>query len=478
MRRPFCLTASCDALPLSHALCIGCGKGVAIMWEVAVAFLTDNAVALGGGAAVLAIIETTVSPFRNLARRFRKPEPVVIANPEAFLPKAVTAPQGIQMDVDTFTALQSKLRDDARAELSTAHGAERRQLEEKIEALNARLANPDEALAQQHAIILDLEAKLARRGNDLGGDNVATAKAALEAGDFTAARALFETLAARTAPDVHAHADASFALGQIAEAEVRWGDAADHFTKAARMNPTFETLVKSGHYLWRAGRHAEAIVQEEQLVTLARKEFGPEEQRTAVAINNLAGSYCSSRQFVKAEPLFREALEIARKTIGVVHPSYATHVNNLAVLLKETGRPFDAEPLFREALEIDRNTLGKAHPNYAVDLNNLASLLQDTERLAEAEPLYREALEIGRDTVGTAHPDFATRLSNLAGLLELTGQLAEAESLYRMAVVINRKALGNGHPATRVVAGNFIDLLTNTSGDPAEIAELSAILIA
>ncbi len=129
------------------------------MWAVVVAFLTDDAVVLGGGAAILAILETTLAPFRTFARRFRKPEQVVIANPEAFLPKSAPAPHGIQMDVETFTALQSKQRDAARAELAMAHGAERQRLEDKIAALNARLANPDEALAQLHAIILDLEAK-------------------------------------------------------------------------------------------------------------------------------------------------------------------------------------------------------------------------------------------------------------------------------------------------------------------------------
>ncbi len=448
------------------------------MWAVVAAFLTDNAEVLGGGAALLSSIEILFSPFRALARRFRKPEQVVIANPEAFLPKSAAAAHGIQMDVETFTALQSKLRDDARAELALSNGAERQLLEDKIATLNARLANPDEALAQQHAIILDLEAKLARRGNELGGDEVATAKAMLEAGDFTAARALFETLAARTAPDVQAHADASFALGQIAEAEVRWGDAADHFTKAARLKPTFETLAQSGNYLARAGRYAEAVVQEEQVVTLARKEFGPDDPNTATALNNLATSYRSAGDFERAEPLYREALEIGSTTIGPAHPDYATRLNNLASLLFATGQWDKAEPLFREALEIDRNTIGADHPDYAIHMNNLAGLLQTKGEWAEAELLYRKALKINRNTVGAAHPDYAGVLNNLAGLLQATERLDDAEPLYREAVIVLRKALGDKHPDTQMAARNFLDLLHNTNGDPAEIADLTALLSA
>ena len=109
------------------------------MWAVVAAFLTDNAEVLGGGAALLSSIEILFSPFRALARRFRKPEQVVIANPEAFLPKSAAAAHGIQMDVETFTALQSKLRDDARAELALSNGAERQLLEDKIATLNAAL---------------------------------------------------------------------------------------------------------------------------------------------------------------------------------------------------------------------------------------------------------------------------------------------------------------------------------------------------
>ncbi|MDZ7905984.1 MAG: tetratricopeptide repeat protein [Cypionkella sp.] len=36
-----------------------------------------------------------------------------------------------------------------------------------------------------------------------------------------------------------------------------------------------------------------------------------------------------------------------------------------------------AEPLYRQAMEIDRKTLGEDHPDYATSLNNLAGLLQD-----------------------------------------------------------------------------------------------------
>ena len=104
-------------------------------------------------------------------------------------------------------------------------------------------------------------------------------------------------------------------------------------------------------------------------------------------LNNLAGLLQATGRYEKAEPLYRQALEIVRETLGERHPTYAAGLNNLAGLLRTTGRSEEAEPLYRQALEIDRETLGERHPTYATHLNNLANLLQTTGRYEEAEPL-------------------------------------------------------------------------------------------
>ncbi|MDZ7905985.1 MAG: tetratricopeptide repeat protein [Cypionkella sp.] len=224
------------------------------------------------------------------------------------------------------------------AELANAHGAQIQDLLNQIDDKNRRLANPEEALAQQHALIVQLEEKLAKRGNEIGGDARAEADAAMKAGEFDKARELFAQIAARTAPDVSVNADAEYALGLIAEEQVRWGDAADHFERAARLNPSIDTLAKAGMFLWRAGRHGQAIAAHTQLVALAKAEFGPDHPKTATAMNNLAESLRAAGQYDQAEPLCRQAMEIRRKTLGEDHPDYASSLNNLAGLLRATGR--------------------------------------------------------------------------------------------------------------------------------------------
>ena len=62
--------------------------------------------------------------------------------------------------------------------------------------------------------------------------------------------------------------------------------------------------------------------------------------------------------------------------LGENHPDYATSLNNLAGLYQAMGDYAKAEPLFRQALEINKRALGENHPDYATSLNNLAALYQ------------------------------------------------------------------------------------------------------
>lgn len=232
-------------------------------------WLGDHSGPLQGLGVVLVLIGLAFFPVRLWWSRRQPPQKVTVANFDALAALVQPAPATTEQ-FDAFTKIQERALEQAKKQLAAAHGEERKRLEDKIDTLNARLRDPGEALAQQQAIIANLEAQLARRGNEIGGDDLAAATAALEAGDFTAARKLFETLAARTAPEVTANADAEFALGQIAEAEIRWHDAARHYATAARLNPVFQTLLKASEFVQRAGDYAAALRFSAQLVDTAR----------------------------------------------------------------------------------------------------------------------------------------------------------------------------------------------------------------
>ena len=391
---------------------------------------------------------------------FSKPKPTQLAPDTIDQIKPPQAKDGPALTVPEFIRLRRELKTDLEAELAEAAEAEKSQLRARIAELEKQIANPDEALAEAQKRIADLEALLDREANQIGADRIAEAKAALEQGDYSLADDIFAEIEAKNELAVQETARAAYGRGEVAEAEVRWGDASTHYANAARLDPSFDNLFKAREYAWRSGGFAAAHLYGEALLAFARKD-GTQEQ-LAVALNEHALTVKAQGRYAAAEGLYRKALEIDRATIGEGHPSYAIRLNNLAGVVEAQGRYEEAEELFREALEIDRATIGEGHPDYATHLNNLAGVVEDQGRYAEAEELHREALEIDCATIGERHPDYAIDLNNLALVVQAQGRYAEAAGLYREALEIIRETLGEGHPKYAIRLGNLGRLLGET----------------
>lgn len=361
--------------------------------------------------------------------------------------QAAPPPGGIvTMALADFEARLQEREDRVRAELETAGPEESEVLRAQLSELQRQKDNPGPALEEAQARIAELEALLERMGNEIGADKLAEARAALEKLDYSVADALFAEVEERQKLEVQQAARAAFGRGEIAEAEARWTDAAAHYARAARLDPSFETLRKAREFASRSGDYPAALRLGEKLLALAREEG--DAARLANALNDHALSLRTLGNNEEAEPLFREALDIAEKALGKDHPDYATGLNNLALLLHATGRTAEAEPLFREALEIAAKSLGKDHPDYALRLNNLALLRHSTGRNEEAEPLFREAMEITGKTLGVEHPYYANILHNLAVLHARMQRFDEALPLMERALAIREAKLGAEHPDT------------------------------
>lgn len=328
-------------------------------------------------------------------------------------------------------------------------------LQIKISEYERRLSDPQYSYEVYINRIAELEQLLTDATVEFGENRINDAEVAMAEGDYSKADAVFAEIQEHEARAVQRAAKGAFGQGLIAEAEVRWVDAAVHYQKAARLDPNYETFVKATEFLYRAGDYAAAIRFGKELVDLASQDYGAADVKTATAMSNLADSYRTAGRFDEAEPIFRQALEIFRNRLGTENPIYAVCVNNLANLLRKTGRFEMAEPLYREAMEITRKSFGVDHRDYAMELNNYAGLLEETDRLEEAEPLYCEALEITRKSFGLKHPNYATCLNNLAGLLGAMGRFEEAEPLLREAVAVLERVLGAEHPNTKTACKNL-----------------------
>ena len=186
--------------------------------------------------------------------------------------------------------------------------------------------------------------------------------------------------------------------------------------------------------------------------------LGPENIEVAATLNNLAELYRSLGNFVKAEPLYQRSLTIKEKALGFEHPDVATTLNNLAVLYTSLGEYAKAEPLYQRSLAIYEKALGPDHPKVAMSLDNLAVLYSHLGEYTKAEPLYAGSLAIRMKALGPYHSDVATSLNNLAALYFNLGEYAKAELLYQRSLANFEKSLGPVHPVVAQLLTNLADL--------------------
>ena len=385
-----------------------------------------NQALLAALAAGVAVIEKIFAPFRGLWRILfgRKADPaeakfIIRDTAHAGMAEARGGAaigqmsggalhQGVPYEKH-FAALEAR-ETALRADLERAHAAEKAVILNELDAVRAKRADPKGTIAA-------LETEIASLRRQLGNDSSAAAdaaRAALDAGDLDTAREAFETIRAEQEGNIRSAAAASFALGEIAESEIRWRDALAHFTDAARLHENFANLRKLWDMHRRLGDHLAAASDARRLEQAALAEFGANSAEHGEALNARALIANAQGDFTAAEPLYRQAKDITAATLGEAHPDNATSLNNLAGLLHATGRHGEAEPLYRQAKDITAATLGAAHPTYATRLNNLAGLLRDTGRVSEAVPLFEQAVAIATKALGPEHLTTRTFSDNLA----------------------------------------------------------------
>ena len=89
--------------------------------------------------------------------------------------------------------------------------------------------------------------------------------------------------------------------------------------------------------LYRQAKYKDAVLPAEKLLALTRNARGDEDLQTMRAINALGLLYDYAGEYAKAEPLFKEALEICQKVLGPEHPDTARSLNNLAAPKERRG---------------------------------------------------------------------------------------------------------------------------------------------
>ncbi|WP_293363204.1 tetratricopeptide repeat protein [Microcoleus sp. CAWBG52] len=222
------------------------------------------------------------------------------------------------------------------------------------------------------------------------------------------------------------------------------------------------------------------------LEALYIKKYSLPEEHPSVVLTliNLANLYVCWQKHDEASSYFIIASTFCKNISSEQRLLIATYLFSLATFYCEGQEQYSkAEPLYKQALEIRVGELGENHDDVAVCFNNLAFLYQHLAKYEDAQKCYVKTFNILWQLGDSSKPNAAIALSNLAGLYGqvagLYGQVelyAEAEKHYSNAVQMLMDCLGHKDPKTLQVWENFNTFLhdvvkrgqtTNLSNSPA-----------
>ncbi len=248
-------------------------------------------------------------------------------------------------------------------------------------------------------------------------------------------------------------------------------------------------------------RYSEAERHYQRAIVILKRVPGPHDILLAKFKGNLAGLYCDTGQWAKAERLELGPLATRLQSLKPDHPDvlrllvtvaavdqahrrYAESelryrqalaswekiapqsietmqtINNLGTLYRETGRNAEALACFERALAIAEQTPGSADPLFQIkSLVNVGTLRLILQGPAEAEMWYKRALAIAEPTLGPEHPLVGRILLHYAVVLQLTKRKADAKKCQRRAEAILQAAFREG-PTRHTV--DFSDLLKSS----------------
>ena len=187
---------------------------------------------------------------------------------------------------------------------------------------------------------------------------------------------------------------------------------------------------------------AEAIKQQEEMLTLSRKVNGPEHPATLDAMNSLARSYFAAGRKPEAIKLQEELLALSRKVRGSEHLDTLVAMEKLAIAYFSVVRMDEAIHLQEEALTLSRKVRGSEQLDTLTATANLATFYSAAGRKNEAIKLREEALALSLRQ-GPNSPERAAAYAALGFSLDAVGRGEEAIKAWQEAVRISPSGTQN-----------------------------------
>ncbi len=355
----------------------------------------------------------------------------------------------MKMPYEDFQRRIELERKDAIEEHKKASDAEKVDLEKKIAELNRRLADVPKAFEELQKRNTELEEIVKH------GDNKAIEKKfqksidAFNENEFAKADKILMEIEETEKLDKKDFGNIAYARGNVAEQDIRWKDAAEHYARAVQLAPSFNSLISAQKLALAIGDYDSALSFGLDAQKSAIKEHGEDSKQYALSVSGLALIHMEQKKYELAEPLHKESLKIRENIFGKKHPEVAVCLNNLGGIYQIKNQHRKATYFFKRALNINKEALGVKHYITATILNNLGSSYSELGEFKEAKPLLKRALKIRKEILGDNHPDTATSLNNLGALYRDQKKYRQAVSMFQQALEILEATLGLEHPNTK-----------------------------
>jgi Tetratricopeptide repeat len=110
-----------------------------------------------------------------------------------------------------------------------------------------------------------------------------------------------------------------------------------------------------------------------------------------------------------------KANELHGIQMGLIRQYYDDKFSNFAFVLWENGDWVTAEQLELQVMDIRKKLLGLEHPDTLSSMGNLASTYYNQGRWNEAEQLELQVMDMRKKLLGPEHPATLSSMGNLAG---------------------------------------------------------------
>lgn len=153
--------------------------------------------------------------------------------------------------------------------------------------------------------------------------------------------------------------------------------------------------------LYRAGSYQEALDVVRQVVDLTSREFGPDDEQTAIQAYGAGLVADDAADLPLAERYYRQAIAIQEKVYGADSAGTTATIEKLAGVLVRAGRSGEAEPLYQRVLRIRTDIVGPNNSYLASAHAGLGDVELQRNNYARALQSYREALRLLTMNSGT-----------------------------------------------------------------------------